>query len=534
MPADIILTRGRIYTGDEGNPTVEAMGIRDGRVLAVGSSHELAALIGPGTVTVDLLGRTVIPGLIDAHVHLLSFALSLERVDLSGASSLKEALTRVAERVEKTQPGEWVLGGGWDKNRWERLPNRWDLDGVAPGNPVLLTSKDMHSVWANSIALRLAGIDRSTTDPEGGEVGRDPATGEPTGVMRESGCRALYDAVPSPVPERCEEALAEALRVAASKGLTGLQLPEGPRTLAALQRLRARGALPIRVLCHIQKDSLADAARLGLRTGFGDEWLRIGGAKLFLDGALGSQTAHMLEPYEGSDSCGIETLAREELREVVAEAVAAGFAPAIHAIGDAANRAALDVLEETSVGWRRAGLRPRIEHVQLLDASDANRLGQLGVVASMQPAHQPSDWRIADRFWGKRNRFAYAWRTVLASGAVLAFGSDCPVEPIDPMLGLHAAVTRQTPEGEPPGGWHAEQRLAPLEALRAFTWGPAYAAGEESAKGSLMPGKLADFVVLPVDPLTGPPELFLETRVEATVVGGRVVFGELDGIGRPG
>ncbi|MHB0870004.1 MAG: amidohydrolase [Chloroflexota bacterium] len=527
MPADTLLTQGHIYTGDDGNPLAEAMALRDGRVLAAGWEEEVDSLSGPGTRVVKLGGRTVIPGLIDAHVHLLSFGLRLNRVELAGVDSLEEASRRVREGVVRVATGDWVQGGGWDQNLWGRLPNRHDLDAVAPHNPVLLDSKDLHSCWANSLALKLAGIDVGTLSPTGGEIVREAATGEPTGLLRESAVALLYRAIPSPSPERCEAVLAEALRVASSRGLTGLQIPEGPQTFSALQRLRAGGDLPLRLYCFLQRECLQDAVQLGIRTGFGDEWLRLGHLKLFLDGALGSETAHMLEPYAGTDNRGIETLSREELLEIVVEAVSAGIAPAIHAIGDAANRTALDVLEETAGQWRAAGLRPRVEHVQLLHPADAGRLGRLGVVASMQPSHQPSDWIVADRYWGERNRLAYAWRTVLDSGAVLAFGSDCPVEPIDPMLGLHAAVTRQTVEGRPEGGWYPEQRLTPLEALKAFTLGPAYASGEESLKGSLAPGKLADFVVLSHDPVAGTPELFLQTRVEATVVGGRVVYGDL-------
>jgi len=527
VPADLILVNCRAYTVEDDNPLAEAIAVRDGRILAVGRSGDVLPTAGPGTRVVDLGGRAVIPGLIDAHLHLLSFALSLGRVDLAGASSLEEALARVRAGAAGLRPGEWVLGGGWDKNLWGRLPHRRDLDAVAPANPVLLASKDYHSQWASSLALELAGVRPETASPPGGEILRDPATGELTGILQENAGRLVARAVPPPSPERCDAALLQALGIAASAGLTGLQTFEGPEVLAALQRLRARGALDLRVCCHLRRESLADAARLGLRTGFGDEWLRLGHLKLFLDGALGSQTAYMLEPYSGSVSRGIQVLTREELRELVGVAIEAGLAPAVHAIGDAANRLALDVFEETAPAWRRAGLRPRIEHVQLVDAADAGRLGRLGVVASMQPSHATSDWPVAERHWAGRTGLAYAWRTLLDTGAVLAFGSDCPVEPIDPLPGLYAAVTRQTAAGQPAGGWHPEQRLTPTEALRAYTLGSACASGEESIKGSLAVGKLADFVVLSTDPLAGTPEAFLQAKVEATAVGGRVVYGEL-------
>ncbi len=527
MPADLIVTNARLYTLDESSPRAEAMAARDGLIVAVGSAGEIEALAGPGATRADLGGRAVVPGMIDAHLHLLSFALRLTRVDLQGVRSLGEALERVRSSAAHTAPGEWVLGGGWDKNLWERLPNRWDLDGAAPANPVLLASKDGHVQWANSRALELAGIGVDTPDPFGGEIVRDRATGEPTGVLRENAGEMAEKAVPPPSPERCEGALRRALAYAASVGLTGLYSFEGRETLAALQSLKEKGQLPVRVCCHLWRDSLQDAIRLGLRTGFGDEWLRLGHLKLFLDGALGSQTAHMLAPYEGAGGRGIEVLLRDQFAEMVRTALQAGIAPAVHAIGDAANRVTLDVFEETAPVWQGTRLRPRIEHVQLLHPEDAGRPGRLGIVASMQPSHATSDWQVAEHCWGDRSRLAYAWRTLLDSGAVLAFGSDCPVEPIDPLPGLYAAVTRRRADGTPPGGWHPEQRLTPLEALRAYTLGSAYAAGEESIKGSLSAGKVADFIVLSEDPMAGPPELLLKTRVEATVVGGRVVHGEL-------
>jgi predicted amidohydrolase YtcJ len=536
MPAGLILTDARIHTMDELCPYAEAMAVRDDRIVAVGSAAEVLATAIPGSRVLDLGGRTVLPGLIDAHVHLLDFALQLERVDLAGVNSLAEAVRRVGDAAAKLPAGDWIQGGGWDKNQWGRLPTRWDLDAVAPNHPVLLISKDMHSAWVNSLALSLAGVTGDTSDPAGGEVVRQAGTGEPTGLLRENGCRLVVEVVPEPSIARCDRAAEEAIAIAASRGVTGLHVPEmygasfpgGSPNFSLLRRLKERDALSLRVLCHLSREALPDLLRQGVRTGDGDEWLRVGPLKLFLDGALGSQTAHMLEPYGGGNGgVGIETLTREQLRELLIASMSGGIAPAIHAIGDAANRKALDLLEETVGLWRPRGLRPRIEHAQLLHPADAQRLGILGIVASMQPSHQPSDWLIADRYWAGRNDLAYAWRTILESGAVLAFGSDCPVEPLSPLAGMFAAVTRQTVDGQPVGGWHPEQRLTPLEALRGFTLGAAFASGEESVKGSLSAGKLADFVVLSDDPITGDPRLFLSTKVEATAVGGRVIYGEL-------
>lgn len=525
-PSSVILRGGPIYTSSYRQPKAEAIALRGDRVVAVGSVAEVIAAAGPAAATIDLAGQTVIPGLIDAHVHLMAFALSLDRVDLAGAGTLAQALARIRVRADRAQPGEWILGSGWDHNFWERLPNRQDLDAIAPANPVLLASRDMHSQWASSLALAQLGIDAATPDPKAGEIVRD-ASREPTGILRENVGGKVAGIVQPPSPERQEAALIEALRVVSSYGITSVHVPEGAETFAALQRLRASGRLSLRVLCHFWGDALGDARRLGLRTGFGDEWIRFGNLKLFLDGALGSQTGLMIEPYAGTANRGISTLPRAELASRVREATEAGIATAAHAIGDAANRIAIDVFEETADLWRPLGLRQRIEHVQLLHPDDARRLGPLGIVASMQPVHATSDWLTAERYWGKRNAYSYAWRTVLDSGAVLAFGSDCPVERINPFAGLHAAITRQTADGRPPGGWHPEQRLTALEALRAFTLGPAYASGEEHLKGSLAPGKLADLAILDRDPIAGSPNAILETRVIATIVGGRVTHGSI-------
>lgn len=527
VSADLVLSNARIYTVDDRNPFAEAMAIRDGRVLAVGRGADVDPLVGPGSRRVDLGGRTVIPGLIDAHLHLLSFGLTLAEVDLQGVASVEGAIGLVNTAVRRARPGEWLQGTGWDRNLFGRLPTRHELDRVAPDNPVLLASKDLHALWVNSRALEIAGIGPESEDPPDGEIVRDPATGLPTGVLKEGARAPLFRAVPAPSDERCEAAVAGALRIAASKGLTGLQSFEEAATFRALQRLRSRGQLALRVCCHLWKDGLEHAIDLGLLTGFGDEWLRLGHLKLFLDGALGSQTAYMLEPYTGTEYLGIQTISREEFRGLVLRAAEAGIATAVHAIGDAANRIALDVYAETAGVWRAAGLRQRIEHVQLLGPGDAERLGALGVIASMQPSHATADWQVAERHWSDRTERAYAWRTVLGAGAPLAFGSDCPVEQIDPISGLYAAVTRLTPSGLPEGGWHPEQRLTLPEALKAYTLGAAYASGEESIKGSLESGKLADFVVLSRDPFAGPPEALLETQIEATVVGGRVVHGAL-------
>lgn len=527
--ADTLVKASAIYTLEERLGVAQAMAVRGDRVVAVGTWPDVEGLGGAGTRVVDLGSRCVIPGMIDSHLHLLGFGLTLGRVDLRDTGSLDEALGLIGQAAGDAAPDEWVVCGGWDRNRWPRLPSARDIDSAVPDRPVLVRSKDGHAAWVNSLALSLSGVGRETPDPGGGELVRDPATGSPTGVLLENAVGLVWSRVPEPGDARCDAAITRALEVAASRGLTGVQSFEGRATLSSLQRLRARDELILRVTSHLPKDGLDDAISLGLSSGFGDEWVRIGHLKLFLDGALGSQTAHMLEPYAGTDNRGIAVLSEAELEEFVVRASKGGFAPAIHAIGDAANRVALDVLERTSERWRAAGLHPRIEHVQLLHATDLPRLGRLGVIASMQPIHAMSDWPVAERYWGDRASTAYAWRSLLETGAPLAFGSDCPVETIDPLLGIHAAVTRQRPDGQPPGGWYPDQRLAPLEGLGAYTRGAAHSTGEESIKGSLSPGKLADFVVLSEDPFAAPDpgEALLRTSITATVVGGRLAHGDI-------
>jgi len=525
-PADLILRHGRIHTLHPGQPPQQALAIRGDRVAAVGDDAEIWRWNGPATTVLDLRGRAAFPGFIDAHVHLAGFARLLRRVDLAGVASLREALARIADRAARLPEGAWVLGGGWNHNLWPegRFPRREDADAVAGGRPLALHSKDGHVLWANSAALALAGVGRETPDPAGGEIERD-ATGEPTGLLKETAAGLVSRVIPETGVDETAALLAEALALVQSYGLTGVHSNEGATALGALQELRSEGRLGLRVCASLPAGSLDEALALGLRTGWGDEWLRLGGVKVFCDGALGARTAHMLEPYEGAPGqCGIEVTDAAALAELARRAAAGGLALAIHAIGDRANRQALDALEAAIRSGAGRGLRHRVEHVQTLHPADIPRFGALGVIASMQPIHATSDMAMADRHLGARARWSYAWRSLAASGATLAFGSDAPVESMEPLRGIHAAVTRQRPDGSPAGGWYPEERLTAAEAVAAYTLGAAYASGEESLKGSLVPGKLADVVVLSQDLLAIPPSEILSTRVEHTSLGGQVVY----------
>ncbi|HXF82682.1 MAG TPA: amidohydrolase [bacterium] len=528
----VLFTGGRIHTLDPRRPRAEALAAAGGRVVAVGSSDELRAAF-PRFRRVDLEGLVVVPGFTDAHIHLPAYGISLRRIELRAARSLREAVELVRQAAARARPGEWIRGQGWDKNRWpeDRFPHRADLDAAAPGHPVVLASKDGHLLWVNSAALRAAGLDRRTPDPPGGEIARDDR-GEPTGILKETAKELIWRAAPEEGPEALETAILEsqarlhALGLTAVHHFTGTAGYDGPPTFAAFQRLRARDQLRLRVWMTVPERALDHVMAIGLRTGFGDEWLRVGPVKIFADGTLGSQTAAMLEPFAGQPgNTGIAIHSREELTDLVGRAVRAGFWCAIHAIGDRANRWVLDACEAHREATKALGARHRIEHVQLLHPDDLPRLARLGVTASMQPIHATSDRDIADRYWGARSRTAYAWRALLEEGTVLAFGSDAPVESPDVFQGLYAAVTRRRPDEPQRPAWHPEQALGVEEAVRAYTVGAAYAAGAEAVQGRLAEGFYADFVAMDTDIFAAPAEALLAARVTLTVVGGEIVWG---------
>jgi len=527
-----LFLNGRLHTLDPAEPLVEAVAVQDGRIVARGGARELRERF-PRFRPVDLGGRTALPGFVDAHIHLPSYGLSLRRVELRRARSLREAVALVGAAVRQARPGEWVRGQGWDRNLWpeDRFPAREDLDAVAPSTPVALSSKDGHLLWVNSVALHLAGVDRRTPDPPGGEIARD-RRGEPSGILKETARDLIWAAVPPEGAEQIDEAIRAAVAALHRMGLTGAHTfvgtaaLEGAPAFAALQRLAARGELRLRVWAALPESALAPAAATGPRTGSGDDWLRAGPVKIFADGTLGSQTAAMLEPFDGQPAnTGIAIHPREELVALVRRAVEGGFWCALHAIGDRANRWALDALEAAQAVTRALGARHRIEHVQVLHPDDLPRLARLGVTASMQPIHATADRELADRYWGRRSRTAYAWRSLARAGTVLAFGSDAPVETPDVFQGLYAAVTRRRPGDPPERAWYPEEALDLAEAIRAYTLGPAYAAGMEGAQGRLAAGCFADLTVVDRDIFAVEPEELLSARVAMTVVGGEVVYG---------
>jgi hypothetical protein len=529
MPANLVLVNGRIHTMDARQPRATAIAIEDDRIVAVGSDADMRRLLAQGGKVFDLERRTVVPGLIDAHLHFLSYGLSLREINLIGAPSLAAAQARVAERAAHTPAGNWLTGRGWDQVFWEgqHFPNRHDLDAVTPQHPAFLRRKCGHAGWANSRALELAGITASTPDPDGGAIERDPATGAPTGILLERAMDLVSSLLSAPAEADATDAVRVAMHRAHQFGITGVHNMEAAPALRAFQSLRRSGELKLRVLQQIPEVDLDAAIQLGIESGYGDAWLRFGALKIFADGSLGARSALMVEPYVGEpDNIGIAVSSAEHLRYQVEKAARAGLAVHIHAIGDQANRNVLDAIEAT----RRAGiglhLRHRIEHAQVLHPADLPRFAALGVIASMQPIHCTQDIVLADAHWGARCRLAYAWSSLLASGAVLAFGSDAPVETPDVMQGIYAAVTRRRADGYPgPEGWVPEECVSVTEAVYAYTAGAAYAGGEEATKGTLSAGKLADLTVLSEDIFAIEPAGILETRAVATMVGGEFVYG---------
>ncbi len=522
---------GKIYTLDPKRPLVRALAIRDGRIVAWGEPDDIPPELKARPHS--LQGKVVIPGLTDAHIHLEHYALGLQKIDCE-TSTRQECLQRVAERARTTPPGTWILGHGWNQNVWpEGFGCAAHLDAVAPHHPVYLTAKSLHAAWANSAALRLAGVSAATPDPAGGRFGRDPQ-GNPDGLLFENAMQVVERAIPEPSVDEVAAAIRQAQTTLWAMGVTGAHDFDRWRCFAALQLLRQRGELRLRVLKSIPLENLPDATALGLRSGFGDDWLRIGGVKAFMDGALGPQTAAMLQPYEGApENRGMLFMDAEELFEHGRLAMENGLPLAVHAIGDRANHEALDAFaqlreleaEQARRGASVAPLRHRIEHVQVIHPDDVGRLAALGVIASMQPIHATSDMLMADRFWGARSALAYAWKAQLEHGARLAFGSDAPVESPNPFWGLHAALTRQRQDGSPsPQGWYPQQRLDLNQALLAYTQGPAYAAGWEDKLGKLSPGYYADLLVLEVDPFECPPQELYALRPQATMVNGEWVY----------
>jgi predicted amidohydrolase YtcJ len=541
---------GRIYTNDPQHPWAAALAVRDGKVFCIGSLAHVLLECNAGhdpEETVDLHGAFVMPGFNDSHVHLGGAGAALLSVRLNGAMSPSEMQERVGAAVKMHQAGEWITGAGWDHTLWpeKKFPNRQQLDSVAPENPAFFVHVSGHVGVANSLALRLAGISKDSPNPAGGEIERD-ASGEPTGMLKEGAAMELLRSrIPPPSPEQRRKGIELALADVAKNGVTSIQdnsLVEaiGNNTSTArgkatwddflvYRQLKNEGKLTARITEWLPfaapLDRLITMRRDGGTT---DPWLRTGALKMVTDGAMGSRTAAMLAPFSDDPSTsGILTMEPDKLRELAIERDRAGFQLAFHAIGDRANRIALDVFEAVAQANGPRDRRSRIEHAQVVAPEDFARFAKLSVIASMQPSHETNDMRWAEQRVGPdRAKGSYSWASMQKAGARLAFGTDYPVEPVSPMRGLYACVTRELPEGGPAGGWQPQEKISLEDCIRAYTSGSAYAEFMEGKKGELKPGEFADFIVLSADLTKIPPSQFSKTRVLRTVVGGRTMYQE--------
>jgi len=529
--ADLALVNGSIWTLNSSQPWAEAVAVGGEKIMRVGSTAEIKKMAGEKTEVVDLKGRLVLPGFIDSHTHFLAGGFSLASVQLRDVTSREQFARRVEEKAKEMGKGEWILGGNWDHEQFSppELPSKEWVDSVSPDNPVLVSRYDGHMALANGLALRLGGITKSTPPPAGGEILKDAKTGEPTGILKDAAMDLVSAKMPEPSFKAKLEAAEAALHHAAQFGVTSLTEMADPTSFEVYQELLKLGKLSSRIFVFIQIDDLDLYERLKLKTPFGNNFLKIGGLKGFADGSLGSATAYFFEPYtDNPKTSGL--LAAQMFPEGIMEkrilrADNAGLQVAIHAIGDKANFIILNIFEKAMAQNGPRDRRWRIEHAQHLRLAEIERFGKLGVIASMQPYHAIDDGRWAEKKIGKeRCRTTYAFKSLLDKGAILAFGSDWTVAPLDPIAGIYAAVTRQTIDGKNPEGWFPEQKISLEDAIKGYTLNGAYAEFSEKTKGSIEKGKLADLVVLDQNLFKIAPDKIKDARVSMTIVGGRIIY----------
>ncbi|MFN2636593.1 MAG: amidohydrolase [Gemmatimonadaceae bacterium] len=534
--ADLVLTNGRIYTVDNARPLVSAIAIRGGRVLFIGSDAEAKTLGSPSTTVIDLRGRSVFPGFIDAHAHLLGLGNNLRRVNLAGSGSYAEVVTRVTAWAKDVKAGDWIIGRGWDQNRWtaKDFPTYAEISRAFPNNPVVLTRIDGHALLANSKAMELAHVTASTTEPVGGRIIR-LSSGAPSGVFVDNAQQLIWSAVPVSSREETRKAVLEAIAECNRWGLTGIHdAGEPAQVIAVFEALARSGNYNLRNYVMISDPGEPGSSefssnpylRRGPQSALYDGHLWIRAIKLYADGALGSRGAALLAPYSDEPgNAGLLVSTPAHIRAVAEFALRRGYQVNVHAIGDRGNRIVLDAFEGALRTVAKADHRFRIEHAQVLSPEDIPRFARLGVIPSMQATHQTSDMRWAeDRLGPQRIRGAYAWRSLLNTGVVIPDGTDFPVEEVNPLLTFHAAVTRQDATNWPAGGWFPEQKMTREEALRSMTIWPAYAGFQEHVLGSITPGKYADFVILDRDIMTVPETEILGARVLSTWIGGKRVY----------
>ncbi|HEV2671375.1 MAG TPA: amidohydrolase [Gemmatimonadales bacterium] len=526
--ADVVVTGGTVWTGlSTGRGQPGAVAIAAGKIVAVGDSAQIARYIGPKTEVLGANGGLVMPGFADGHTHFIDGGFQLASVDLRDAATPQEFVRRLKAYAARLKRGEWITGGDWDHTLWPgaTLPQHGWIDSVTPNNPVFVNRLDGHEALANSAALRAAGVTKATPTPQGGEILHD-ARGEPTGIFKDRAMDLIWHAAPDPSPEQRDSALARALAHAASLGVTATaHMSASFADLASYRRLERAGRQTLRVSLYLPIDSWKAVAESAAHNP-GDDWVRIGGVKGYMDGSAGSRTAFFFEPF--SDSANYRGLMQHpeaDMRRWIGAADSAGLQVAVHAIGDRANAILLAIYDSVARAHGARDRRLRVEHAQHLRPEDIPRFGMQHVVASMQPYHAIDDGRwVEQRIGPVRIKTTYAFRTLYDTEALLAFGSDWTVAPLNPMLGVYAAVTRRTLDGKNPGGWVPEQKITLGETLRAYTYGNAWATFNEQKWGTLAPGRFADVVVLDRDPFTVPAESLGTIKPRYTIVGGKVVY----------
>jgi predicted amidohydrolase YtcJ len=529
--ADKILVTGKIWTVNPEQPWAEGVAIRDNKIVAVGTTKDIKRWAGKETEIIDCKAALVLPGFIDSHVHFINAGHSLMSIQLREARSKEEFIRLIAEKAKNLPKGEWILNGNWDHEQFEpvELPRKDWIDAATPDHPVCINRLDGHMVLANSLALKLGGVTKNTPSPPGGEIVRNPPTGEPTGILKDAAMDLVMSHIPEPTPEQNLRAAREALKYAAEKGITSVHDVSGEVGFDVYQDLLKSRQLTTRIYFYVPITEIDLVLRMKFRTPFGNDVLRFGGLKGFADGSLGSSTAYFFEPYSDNEkTTGLlhaQMFPEGIMEKRIRAADKAGLQLAVHAIGDRANSMILDIFERAAAENGSRDRRFRVEHAQHLRPADIARFGNLGVIASVQPFHAVDDGRWAEKKIGKeRAKTTYPFKSFLESGAVMAFGSDWPVAPMDPILGIHAAVTRSTLDGKNPGGWIPEQRISLEEAIRGFTLNGAFAEFSEAQKGSIAPGKVADFVILDRDLFSIKPEEIRNAKVLMTIFDGQVVY----------
>jgi predicted amidohydrolase YtcJ len=528
--ADIIITGGMVWTGlSTGAPQRGSIAIADGKILAIGADSDVGRYAGPKTQRIQADGGLVLPGFTDGHTHFIDGGFQLASVNLRDAATPQEFVRRLKQYAKTLKPGDWITGGDWDHTLWvgQPLPRHEWIDSVTPANPVFVSRLDGHEALANAAAMRAAAVTKDTPTPSGGEILRDPRTAEPAGIFKDRALDLIGRVIPDPSPAQRDSALARALAHAASLGVTATShMSASWADLASYRRLEGAGRLTMRVALYLPLDSWRAVAETVSRSGRGDDWVKIGGLKGYMDGSAGSRTAYFFEPY--SDSAGYRGLLQHpeaDMRSWIGSADSAGLQVTVHAIGDRANAILLSIYDSVAGAHGPRDRRFRVEHAQHLRPQDIPLFGKLGVIASVQPYHAIDDGRWAEQRIGPvRIKTTYPFRTLLDTGGKLSFGSDWTVAPLDPILGVYAAVTRRTLDGKHPDGWVPEQKITVGEALRAYTAGNAYATFDEAKRGTLAPGGDADVVVLDRNLFTMPADSLDRARVRYTIVGGKPVY----------